>query len=90
MFPALPIEFYGVFIDRIKEKGFCNERLIDAVNHVIDNCQYPTPTAANFLSFDKKSKIYTYQEILSLVDKGDSFSNYTIITINNKKFWDRK
>jgi len=53
-FPLLPLDFYDVFIDRIKANGFTDERLTDAVNHVIDTCPYPTPTIANFISFDKK------------------------------------
>src|SRR5574343_469715 len=41
-FPQLPPEFYSILIDRVKDVGFCDKRLIDSVNYVIDNCIYPT------------------------------------------------
>ena len=81
-FPALTPEYFKLFIDRVKEKGFSNERMIDAVNNVIDNCQYPTPTLANFLSFDKKVKIITYNELCNLVTRQEAkFESYAPIKI---------
>ena len=53
-FPALPLGFYDVLTDRLTEHGFCDDRFRDAVIHVIDTCPYPTPTIANFISYDKK------------------------------------
>jgi hypothetical protein len=89
-FPSLPPEFYKVFIERIKEKGFSDQRLVDAVNNVIDNCMYPTPTLANFLSFDRRVKLVTYNELCNLTDKGESFSSYARITIKGKAYYVRK
>lgn len=87
-FPSLQPEYYSLLIDRLKDRGFSDQRLIDAVNNVIDNCQYPTPTLANFLSFDKRAKIYNYQEMCNVVSsnhlKPDYFSK---IRINGKLFW---
>ena len=77
-FPALPIDFYEVFRERIRNTNFSDKRLVDAVNFVIDNCIYPTPTIANFISFDKKYKIYTYEKMLKKLD------DYG----NDSKFWD--
>jgi hypothetical protein len=62
-FPTLPTGFYDILSDRIKDKGFCDERLTDAVNHVIDNCPYPTPTIANFISYDKTVKFKTWNDM---------------------------
>lgn len=77
-FPALPPEFFQILIERFKAKGFCDTRMIDAVNNVIDNCPYPTPTLANFLSYDKNVKLYTYQQFISLVTEHKaSFEMYT-------------
>jgi len=73
-FPALPIGFYEVFDDRLREHGFNDDRLRDAVNHVIDTCPYPNPTIANFISFDKMFKIYTYDEMLKRADEGTGAS----------------
>ena len=69
-FPALSNDFYDIFMERVKDKGFSDQRLKDAVNHVIDTCQYPTPTLANFLSFDKRVKLYDYNQFCSLVTEG--------------------
>ena len=85
-FPALPKGFYDVLNDRIKEKGFSDQRLMDAVNHVIDTCVYPTPTIANIISFDKRIKLYTHNEVLAIVDKGGSFDDFKVIERNGKKF----
>ena len=90
-FPALPKEFYSVFIERLREKGFTDERLKDAVNNVIDNCQYPTPTLANFLSFDKRVKLYSYSEMCSKVQPGMSSTEiFDKIKIDGNLFWVRK
>ena len=53
-FPSLPVDFYDILIDRLKANGFNDDRLKAAVVHVIDTCVYPTPTIANFISYDKK------------------------------------
>ena len=62
-FPALPKGFYDTFTGRIVEGKFCDERLKDAVNYVIDTCVYPTPTIANFISYDKAVKFKTWYDM---------------------------
>lgn len=66
-FPALPLEFYDILTDRIRAAGFCDQRLQDAVSCVIDNCIFPQPTVAQFISYDRRIRVYTYEEML---DKG--------------------
>lgn len=63
-FPSLPTVFFDVLRDRINANSFTNERFKDAVNYVIDNCRYPTPTIADFVSYDKRIKFSTYDEML--------------------------
>ena len=63
-FPSLPTVFFDVLRDRISANAFTNERFKDAVNYVIDNCRYPTPTIADFVSYDKRIKFSTYDEML--------------------------
>ena len=89
-FPSLPNGFFDMFLDRLKEKKFSTQRLIDSINHVIDTCQYPTPTLAQFLSFDKRTRLYTYNEVCIEIDKGDSFKYYEIREIKGVKWWVRK
>ena len=90
-FPNLPLEFYKVLIDRIKEKGFTDEQLKDSVNHVIDNCIYPTPSLANFLSFNKAIKVYTYSELCNRAANQEcNFSDYARIEIHGSGYWVKK
>lgn len=53
-FPALPVGFFDILIDRIKACRFSDERFHDAIVNVIDTCHYPTPTIADFIQFDKR------------------------------------
>ena len=68
-FPALPKDFYDVFMDRIKANEFNDARLNDAICFVIDNCPYPTPTIANFIAFDKRIKLLSYNDYVDMVAK---------------------
>ena len=63
-FPQLSAGFIDIFNDRIKENGYSDQRLKDAISHVIDNCVYPTPTIAQFISYDKKMKLYNFFGVL--------------------------
>lgn len=83
-FPTLPKEFYDVLSERIKENKFSNKRLSESIDNVIDNCVYPTPTIAQFISFDKKMKLYSYHDILRMNDQtGIAFKCYRPVKINN-------
>lgn len=53
-----------------KEEGFTDERFRDAVHTVIKTCVYPTPTIAQFISFDKRIKTLNYDQFLKLCDEG--------------------
>ena len=83
-FSALPKEFYDILSSRLADNGFTDDRLKDAVNHVIDNCIYPTPTIAQFISFDKRIKVYKYPEIVKMVEDGDmnAFNRYKPIEMD--------
>lgn len=82
-FPDLPSEFFEVFQDMIKSEGFTDERLTDAVDNVIKTCIYPRPTIAQFISFDKRVKVYKYPEIIKMVEDGDpaAFDRYKRIVM---------
>lgn len=89
-FPQLTPEFYKILIERLKDKGFSDQRLTDSVNYLIDNFQYPTPTLANILSFDKRVKILDYNQVCTLIGKQEaSFSDFSKIHINEKMFYVR-
>ena len=92
-FPALPNNFFLTLTDRIIANGFSDKRLIDAVNHVIDNHVYPEPSIAEFISFDRKIKLYSHQDILKLVEEfgavvwGDYESKKLSISGGMKTVW---
>ena len=67
-FPTLPEGFYEIFSERIIDCGFTDERLKDAVNNVIDTCVYPTPTIAQFISWDKRVKVFKYPDIVKMAE----------------------
>jgi len=62
-FPALPQGFYDMFGDRIMANKFTINRLRDAIAFVIDNCRYPQPSIADFVSYDKTIKFRTHAEM---------------------------
>lgn len=85
VFPALSKEFYDIFQERLKDKGFTDQKLNDAVNYVIDNCIYPTPTIANFLKYDKNIKLYSYEQMLKMNNEyaGQAFKYFRPVQIAN-------
>lgn len=89
-FPALEPGFYQVLIERLKDKGFSDQRLTDAVNNVIDTCQYPTPTLANFLSFDRRVKILDYGQLVDQITNHQaSWDAFTKLKMEGKNYWVR-
>lgn len=68
-FPQLDTGFYTVLMERVKDLKIPDKRLVAAVKHVIDNCEYPTPTIAQFIKFDRKVKLYTYDQYTKLEAK---------------------
>ena len=86
-FPSLPKEFYKAFSERIIDNNFNDDRLRDAVNHVIDTCVYPIPTIAQFISFDKKFKVYHYEDMLKKANEfgPGAWGSYKVV-----KFPDRE
>jgi hypothetical protein len=88
-FPTLPKEFFDVLTERLKANGFCDERLMDSVNNVLDTFQYPTPTIAEFISYDRRTKLYTYNEALNKVSEyGRPMTEiFAMKEIDGKKYW---
>ena len=68
--------FTDLLTESLKRNGFTDERFTDAVNYVIDNCRYPKPSIADFVSYDKNVKVYSYEEICN-----NSTSSYCAIRL---------
>ena len=84
-FPSLPVGFYEVLSERLKDNGFSDERLMDSIKNVIDTCVYPTPTIAQFISWDKRIKVYTYEEMLKKWDDGMGRESYKPIKFDYRE-----
>ena len=60
----------------MRANQFSDQRMIDSIGYVIDNCLYPTPTIANLISYDRRVKLYTYQEVCEYVDRGGQMEDF--------------
>lgn len=88
VFPRMGENFFNLLTERLVENGFSDERLTDAINHLIDNFQYKELNVSDVLRFDKVKKLYDYSaycdEVSSGRARGGDFGN---IKINGKFFW---
>lgn len=90
-FPDLEKEFYFILIERIKKSQFTDKRLVEAINYVIDNCIYPKPTIANFMSYNRLEKLLNHDEICKLAHPSiDVFKMHEKIKLNDNTYWYRK
>lgn len=80
-FPALPKEYFDMLRLRLEANNFSDDRLKDAVAHVIDTCTYPTPTIANFIGFDKRIKINSYEDMVKKATEfgPDIYKSYRMV-----------
>ncbi len=84
-FPKMGGEFFNILAERILIRSFSSKRLQDAVNNVIDNFKFKELNVADVVNFDKKVKLYTYNEVLYLINRGlASFEDFETREINGK------
>lgn len=87
-FPSLGRDFPAMLVEAMIRNQFSDERAIDAVNHVIDNCEYPEPTIARFISYDRKVRLYSHSDVCNAVSEQKAvWSDFEFTTIEGKKFW---
>ena len=90
-FPKQTLDFFNILVERIKANGFSDERLIDAVNNVIDNFQYKELNISDIIKWDKREKLITYNQLLGIVSSGKGkWDEYEIVEIDGKKLWRQK
>lgn len=91
-FPELDTGFYNILTDRVLEKGFTDMQFLDAVNNVIDTCEYPKPVIGKFLSWDKKETLLTYNQMVNMAQEigGSVWKAYDVIKIDGATFWKKK
>ena len=62
-FPKLPVSWYTVLKEMLKDEQFDDARFSDAVKSLVKNCIYPEPTIANIVSFDRMVKVFTLSDL---------------------------
>ena len=68
-FPSLDKLFFTILAERLIKNNFTIDRLIAATGYLIDNFHYKQPTIADIISFDKKAKLYSYNEVVVLINE---------------------
>ena len=86
-FKGLDTTFTNLLAESLKRNGFTDQRFTDAVNYVIDNCRYPSPSIAEFVRFDKSVKVYTYDEMIKLGYGTEPFKKVRLSTEQEKPLW---
>jgi hypothetical protein len=82
-FPKMEGSFFNILAERILSNKFTVHRLKDAVNQIIDNFQYRELTVSDIIRFDKRIKLYTYNEVCNLITKGQaSFDEFEVREID--------
>jgi len=82
-FPKLKAPWYEILGEMLSENEFTDERFKDAVFNLINTCQYPEPTIANILSFDKM--YFTYTQVVKLCQ--DGFNKWDDFIMNKEDCW---
>ena len=85
-------DFFDLLVERIIDKKFTAQRLKDAVNYVIDNFQYKELNISDVIKFDRKIKLYTYNEMCDYVyyNGGTTSEYFESKKINGIRFWIKK
>lgn len=86
-FPKMTKEFFLLLTEFVARENFTARRLTDAVNHVIMNFQYKELNISDVIKFDRRAKLYTYNEACKLITRGEAdWSDFEMREINGKVF----
>jgi len=81
-FPKLESTFVAVLTERIIKNNFTEQKVKDAISYLMDNFHYQTPTIADVISFDKKIKLWSYEDVCEAVSQNktsfDSFYKHWV------------
>lgn len=90
-FPEVTSDFIILLGDRLSENQFTAQRVRDAINHIVDTNPYKRPSIAEIISFDRKVKLFKYEEIQAKCAPGYSaFDHFERITIEGRPRWIEK
>jgi hypothetical protein len=86
-YPETNPAIFDVILNRIKENQWGDKRIKDAINYLIDNHIYKSINPANVMSFDKKKKLYTYNQKIDMINKGFKWDDFELVVIEGKRLW---
>jgi hypothetical protein len=69
VFPVIKAEFILIMAERIKARKMTGKQLTDAIDNLIDNFKYQHPTVADVVSWDRRIKLYSYDEAVNHANK---------------------
>ena len=82
--------FFDMLAERIVDNDFTEQRITDAVNHVIDNFQYKELNIADVIKFDRRVKLYSGKEFMSMQMQGIHPSEFEKRVIDDTVYWVKK
>lgn len=86
-FPKMSNGFFDLLAERVAANKFTAKRLNDAINHLIDNFNYKELNIADIIKFDKRAKLYSYNDVCKMVSKGEAtFSDFAVKEINGTHY----
>lgn len=65
-FPKMSKEFFVLLSEYVIKEKFTEERLKDAVDNVITNFQYKELNISDIIRFDKRIKLYTWNDVYKI------------------------
>ena len=90
-FPKMGNEFFDILYERLVKNGFTGQRLEDAVNQVIDNFQYRELNVADVVSFDKRAKLFSYNQMCNEISNGQAvMDEFQRLEVDGRSYWARK
>jgi len=89
-FPDITEDYIIVLVERMIDKGFTKDRVIDAVNNCIDNIPYKRPSISDIVSFDRKIKLFTYEEMCEKCNQHYTSENFSMVEVDGRKRYYKK
>ncbi|MDR0384528.1 MAG: hypothetical protein LBH60_00450 [Prevotellaceae bacterium] len=91
-FPKMGIRFFAILSEFIIKHEFTGKRLTDAVDHVISDFQYKELNISDIIRFDRRKRLYTYNEMCTMIHKGEARTTDDFVKreIDGKLFWVKK
>jgi hypothetical protein len=89
-FPRMESDFCNLLSERLIANGFTQERLRNAVDHVIDNFLYKELNIADIILYDRRVKLYTGREYEDAQMKGARPADFEHRRIDDVLYFVRK